>query len=355
MVFGCFAGFLAAEFFLRIINNETLRPENFLLRDNTLLHGGYPVSFDSEIGWVPDSRKSGQVNLWDTTVTISPDSLRSNGRPAKSIYAGEERILASGDSFTFGDEVSDSETWPAYLEDSLDISVLNAGVPGYGLDQIVLRAEKLAVTVKPSLVLLNFIINDVYRCQLSKRAGAPKPYFTIENGALNLKNTPVPSPQLLSQREKFGSVRLLAGYSYVLNRLLSNTVGSGWLLGPWAEDVKVSDQGKQIACALFSRVKSWSETNHVPVVLIAHATNEVALEDQNHILDLEKCAEAVGLRFLNLVPVLLKEFEREPEGYRPYFKDSHMSPRGNKQVAELIKQYLRAERLVSVTPGLQKN
>jgi len=52
---------------------------------------------------------------------------------------GVRRVLAFGDSFTFGSGVGDDAVFTAVAEDRLDgVEVINMGVPGYGLDQILL-------------------------------------------------------------------------------------------------------------------------------------------------------------------------------------------------------------------------
>jgi lysophospholipase L1-like esterase len=61
---------------------------------------------------------------------------------------GSLRILAMGESTTWGHMVRDDETWPALLEQRLrqatgrDVEVLNGGVSGWGLEQIVLALEE---------------------------------------------------------------------------------------------------------------------------------------------------------------------------------------------------------------------
>jgi hypothetical protein len=52
---------------------------------------------------------------------------------------GVRRVLAFGDSFTFGSGVADDERFSEVAEDGLDgVEIVNMGVPGYGLDQILL-------------------------------------------------------------------------------------------------------------------------------------------------------------------------------------------------------------------------
>jgi hypothetical protein len=52
---------------------------------------------------------------------------------------GVRRVLAFGDSFTFGSGVADDERFSEVAEAALDgVEIVNMGVPGYGLDQILL-------------------------------------------------------------------------------------------------------------------------------------------------------------------------------------------------------------------------
>src|SRR5688572_7785806 len=49
---------------------------------------------------------------------------------------------AFGDSFTYGDEVGDGETWPHYLSMATHCEVRNFGFSAYAADQAVLRYER---------------------------------------------------------------------------------------------------------------------------------------------------------------------------------------------------------------------
>src|SRR6185312_14962905 len=84
-------------------------------------------------------------------------------------------ILAVGDSFTFGAEVEDSQSWPAALERIVGTPVVNGGVGGYGSDQIVLRAEQLMAELQPRTVIVSFLDGDILRAGYSLFHGALKP------------------------------------------------------------------------------------------------------------------------------------------------------------------------------------
>ena len=75
--------------------------------------------YHPRLGWIPSPGRFGSV--WTSNVDAS--SVRSNGR---SISTASRPVLAVGDSFTFGDEVEDGETWAAHLEAILNTRVLNA-------------------------------------------------------------------------------------------------------------------------------------------------------------------------------------------------------------------------------------
>src|SRR5262245_37601591 len=89
------------------------------------------------------------------TITIR-QGLRVNPNFEPTSAGGA--ILTVGDSFVFGDQVSDDETWPALLERRLNRRVVNGGVSGYGPGQAVLRAEQLLKVQAYSLVLLSILV-----------------------------------------------------------------------------------------------------------------------------------------------------------------------------------------------------
>lgn len=133
--------------------------------DKTLLH---PV-----LGYVPKPGFSGAVEGYPGTVAITPEGFRSNGGPPP---AAGRRLLAVGDSFTFGDEVADAETWPACVERRTGLVVHNAGVPGYGAVQAVLRAEIEHNKHRHDTVIWSILVGSSFgRDRLTVRAGRAVP------------------------------------------------------------------------------------------------------------------------------------------------------------------------------------
>src|SRR5262249_40680589 len=119
------------------------------------------LSADPVVGWVPaDGTFVIREPGWNATITIR-QSLRINPKFGPSVP--NNPILAVGDSFVFGDQVSDDETWPALLERRLNRSVINGGVSAYGSLQAVLRAEQLLKQQQYSLIILSILINEDLR------------------------------------------------------------------------------------------------------------------------------------------------------------------------------------------------
>lgn len=117
--------------------------------------------------------------------------------------AGKQRIVVLGDSFTFGEEVSDDETYSHDLESSLPrTEVLNLGVQGYGNDQMLMYLKDEGVKYHPDVVLLGFAYLDIYRNIESFFAYA-KPRFEIASDGLQLTNVPVPTPEQVLAEEAY--------------------------------------------------------------------------------------------------------------------------------------------------------
>jgi lysophospholipase L1-like esterase len=80
---------------------------------------------------------------------------------------GTWRVLALGDSCTFGSGAGQADTWPAQLErllagarPDLRIEVLNAGVPGWSSYQAVRYLERSGLDLAPDAVILAGGVND---------------------------------------------------------------------------------------------------------------------------------------------------------------------------------------------------
>ncbi len=150
--------------------------------DNVLaFHDVHPTR-----GWTPKARMS---------ATNPPCHTNSRGQRGTTEYVRQPdkyAILAVGDSFTFGQQAADEDTWPHILE-SLDkrLQVINLGVCGYGADQMYITLRESVGEYKPALVLFAPIAEDLNRSLLSFREYR-KPRFILDGEKrLQLTNVPI--------------------------------------------------------------------------------------------------------------------------------------------------------------------
>lgn len=138
--------------------------------------------------------------------------LRSNSRGLRGARefaapkpAGTQRVLVFGDSFTFGEDVGDAETFVEVLQASLPgVEVLNFGVHGYGHDQMLVYLREEAARYQPDVVVLGVVGDDMERNLLAFRDYA-KPRFRLEGGRLVLEGGTIPAPAETIARERWRS------------------------------------------------------------------------------------------------------------------------------------------------------
>jgi hypothetical protein len=111
-------------------------------------------------------REREQEGEFDVAVEINSQGHRQGEIGPKA--AGELRIVAIGDSFTYGEGVEGEEAWPRALERALvqgsprPVRVVNAGVPGRWVDEYYLELRGRALALDPDVVLIGFFVgNDV--------------------------------------------------------------------------------------------------------------------------------------------------------------------------------------------------
>lgn len=301
-------------------------------RQATRRAGDGRMKRDSELGFVT------RPGFASDGVTYDLHGHRLTPAPAGTVLA-EPPVLAVGDSYAHGDEVSDSETWVALLQPLIARRTINAGVSGYGLDQIVLRAEHAVPDIKPAALVLVFIAEDLRRSEMQRVWGAEKPYFELADGALTLRNVPVPpSPPPAATLDVW---QRLFGWSVLVDTILRH---KGWQY-EWSIDhdrVLPRGAGEAMACALLKRVAGLG----VPTLVVAEydpwvwKNADYAREQRRLSAVVLDCARAAGLGALDLFSVIDEAVKRD--GYAAVFRSSHPGPLGHRIAAERIASALQS-------------
>ncbi len=115
-------------------------------------------------------------------------------RAVKDSPAADNRrpyVLALGCSFTYGDACRAEDTFPHLVARKLGGRELNAGLPSYGLSQMLILARKLIPEYRPEYILFQYspwLLNRSTRLFAPTRFSiAPNPYFIDgENGSIDL-------------------------------------------------------------------------------------------------------------------------------------------------------------------------
>ena len=159
--------------------------------------------FHERRGWASRPLLRDQRVFGDEVLNTNSAGFRGTREFAFEKAPGTFRIAVLGDSFTFGDEVSDHEAYPAQLHALLPrAEIINMGVHGYGHDQMLLLFEDEGVRYRPDLVILGFVAADMYRNLLAFRDYA-KPSFVLVESALVLRGVPVPPPEQFLRERSF--------------------------------------------------------------------------------------------------------------------------------------------------------
>ncbi|MBO0766502.1 MAG: hypothetical protein J2P50_18200 [Hyphomicrobiaceae bacterium] len=295
--------------------------------------------FHPVLGWVP--RDEGERQVYNT--------LRFGVRrnfDEKGIRTGG--ILAVGDVFTDGGtEVEDGETWPANLERLIDAPVINAGVAGYAVDQIALRAEQLLPLVRPKTLVVQLSEEAIARAGLSS-FGRSKPYFSLDGDRL-VYHPPVDAAAgadgVSGWRAK---ARTVLGHSAVLDVVLSRLAPVYWL-GKSVEPItqQADNDPWAIGCALLQRLKRSAEQNGAHLlVFLQHQQRTVAeqAEPAGDARKLSACAGAAGIevvdQFQSLRAVVVADAGAFGHLYVQGDGLGEMSSAGNRRTAELLARAL---------------
>lgn len=183
---------LGRVFDIRPPNRAKFLSEQSRMLDRLITEVGRRGTIDSALGWT-----------YGRDFASETEHLNSQGLRARREYAphappGTPRIAVFGDSYVYGNEVSDAETWPSQIEHGWRAEVLNYGVGGYGLDQAFLRYQHEGAALAPSTVVMGItpmmaarVVSRYRRFQDPREGPWFKPRFLLDGDELRLVPTPV--------------------------------------------------------------------------------------------------------------------------------------------------------------------
>ncbi len=172
-----------------IYAEQSVKIQNRLRMEKTSM-----LVHDAILGW---RYRPGYTSEADT---INSMGLRSDWEYESNPRAGTLRVAAFGGSFVYCNEVKNSDSWPAILENAYaEIEILNYGVGGYGTDQALMRYRIEGNALSPNVVIIGFApvdlrrVVNVYRRFVSTREiPLTKPRFVLnDNHELVVLTNPV--------------------------------------------------------------------------------------------------------------------------------------------------------------------
>jgi hypothetical protein len=308
---------------------------------------------------------------WDTNF-----STPYGERPRKTLY-NKPFISTFGDSFMYCAEVEDDQTWQTHLADFLKMDVYNFGVSGYGTDQAYLKFLSVYPEIRTPVVVLgvtteniNRIVNVYRPFYFPGTAGrSTKPRFILKNNKLDLLENPIRNKEEIKKLGDIQFIQQIGKFDWWYNRdnhpilqfpyskILFNK--RMWLEAfygkgnrkiddmnprPW-ENLWGSEEARNLMFRILDAFVDYvEEHNAIPIIMVLPLQAQVRLKfnKQRHeekvVKLLQYCERQKYLYFEGITP-LAKSVTTE-EQIRDLYA-GHVSPKGNRILAEAMFQYLQ--------------
>jgi lysophospholipase L1-like esterase len=280
---------------------------------------------------------------------------------------GRLRIVALGDSVTFGWGVNDADTFCSQLErqlrartPGLDVDVVNLAVPGYATRQEVALLERNLAELQPDVVLVGFYANDLPDTlddKGSQRSGTRIAGGKQEAGQV-LRMNPAPSSWIERAARRSRAIYTASHAAKLLMRGGEGKPGSSMEL-----DLLESRSTTELETA-WQQVSAQLEKLRASAAKFGFSTGIVVLPPREQVLgryaasDYQKrirgLADSLGLFVVDPLPSLVASANGKPSLFIPYDRN-HPSSAGHRLIAKSIVEYFNEHaNLVPVSKHLAR-
>lgn len=292
------------------------------------------VRHDPLLGWspIPRSRAWHEAPEFRVPLRINGHGFRADREYSYQPPPGVQRIVAVGDSYTFGHGVEVDQTFLALLERELDrTEVLNLGVSGYGVDQQLLMLTSRGFRYQPDVVLLGLYVPDIFRNDDDYHGRHAKPRFELGRDG-ELKLTHVPVPELTGPPPPPKGLSRSRLYHLVETKLEYRGFGDSW--GLTEAILQEMDEKTQAAGARLVAVIIPTE----PAVYGSAFDRWLQGQTSDRVADILR---RNGIDYLDPVPSLIARAHANPEERLYYERDGHLTATGHQILGRLLRDHLQ--------------
>ena len=283
----------------------------------------------------------------NTKVSINNMGFRNNDNEDIE-FSENNRILIVGDSFAFGDQVSNNQTLPSCIERKLKIKTDNGGVGGYGAAQSILRA-KYENSKRNYSTIIWFLTFENFSQDLNFNSNFPT--ILKKDGKLYHKKIRTNNEKVYENKNS-NIKNFLLKYSFVLyklNKIFFVKSKQKDLLEETRENVSLKE-------VVSFTVSNFNKINKKKILVISYkdkSKNSHISETLNELKIIKLIKEHLLLEIAKYkIPVIdmIDSFESFSENEKRLLWFDHLTPKGNEIICNEIVNFLNANKFYKTEP-----
>jgi lysophospholipase L1-like esterase len=310
------------------------------------------------------NRSSGTARheLCETSARYEFSHPHLRGTPRE---AADSRILALGDSFTFGWLLNEESAFVSILQGLADkefgsgeFAFLNAGTPGFGTAHYLRFVEEFGPEIRPDLVLVFLNTDDIGR---SLNAGLYE-LRGNEAKAVDVDHQPTTRDRVKSFLNTFPLYHWLLDNSHLVQVLRTVVLSGRFHIACQSNEIFSPENpipvpqftsadvdakhSRELGQALFRRLRDWCAENNVDLLVVttgwfAFGDKNPSEPTNNFLESAEEFFDSEGIRYFD--PTSILEAQKENAHSFIWPGDGHPNEKGARLIANSVWGWLRLE------------